>query len=311
MCDDLTEKDNEEFALKGGSLNRRNFSKMSTTAIVASFVPGCAADLQKPENAASNQAATQTQAALDVIEQEVTVPMAKGSSDSYFVHPSKGKHPGVLMWPDIRGLRPGFKAMGRRLAQSGYSVLVVNPFYRDAKAPVVGPDASFRDPDTRNFLRGLAGKLTQDASMSDARDYISYLDAKTSVDTSRKVGTAGYCMGGPLIMRTAGGVPDRVGAAASFHGGGLVRDSEDSPHLLIPQSPAHVLHAIAENDHERSPGVKPALEKAYADAGVPAEIEVYEGTLHGWCPPDSSVYNEAQAEKAWARMLALFETALA
>jgi len=236
--------------------------------------------------------------------------MPEGVSDSYMVAPSTGTYPGVLIWPDIKGLRPAFKMMGKRLAMSGYSVLVVNPFYRDNKHPVVGPDASFRDPDTRSFLVGMARKLTQDAAMSDARAYIDFLDKQKSTDTTKKVGTTGYCMGGPLIMRTAGAVPTRVGAAASFHGGGLVRDTPDSPHLLIPTSPAHVLHAVAENDDERDPEAKKVLAEAYAKAGVPAEIEVYEGALHGWCPPDSPVYNEPQAERAWARMLALFERAL-
>lgn len=292
MCDEQTENDNQEFQNAGGVLNRRDFSQWSAAAIIAAMYPASALGKET------------------VVESDVAVTMPDGVSDSYFVHPSKGTHPGVLIWPDIRGLRPAFKAMGKRLAMSGYSVLVVNPFYRDAKAPVVGPDASFRDPDTRTLLRGMASKLTQDASMSDARAYISFLDAQASVDTTRKVGTAGYCMGGPLIMRTAAAVPSRVGAAASFHGGGLVRDSDDSPHLLIPDSPAHVLHAIAENDDERNPDVKDVLAAAYKEAGTPAEIEVYEGALHGWCPPDSRVYNEAQAEKAWSRMLALFQSAL-
>ncbi len=322
MCDALTEKDNDEFSRSGGKLNRRDFSALSTAAIVAAFVPGCASEQDAttpppsaegatPPAQSAQSTASVAVAPIEVVEQDVEVTMQNGVSDCYFVHPASGAHAAVLMWPDIKGLRPAFRAMGMRMAQAGYSVLVVNPFYRDAKAPVVGPDASFQDPDTRSFLFGMARKLTQEASMSDARDYIAFLDAQSSVDTGRKVGTCGYCMGGPLIMRTAGAVPERVGAAASFHGGGLVRDSEDSPHLLIPQSPAHVLHAIAENDHERSPDVKPALEQAYADAGIPAEIEVYEGTLHGWCPPDSTVYNEAQAEKAWSRMLALYDGALA
>ncbi len=292
MCDQFTENDNETFEKKGGSLNRRDFTSMSAAAIMAAMFPASA---MADEN---------------ITESDVTVDMAEGSSDCYFVRPSKGKHPGVLMWPDIKGLRPAFRAMGKRLAMAGYSVLVVNPFYRDAKAPVVGPDASFHDPDTRKFLIGMARKLTQDASMSDARAYISFLDAQGSTDTSKKVGTMGYCMGGPLIMRTAGAVPERVGAAASFHGGGLVTDREDSPHLLIPTSPAHVLHAIAENDDERFPDAKNVLKEAYEKAGVPAEIEVYKDTLHGWCPPDSQVYNKAQAEKAWSRTLKLFETAL-
>ncbi|WP_262694429.1 dienelactone hydrolase family protein [Kordiimonas aquimaris] len=293
MCDELTEKDNERFGSSGGALNRRDFSKLSVAAIMAMAYPASALG-QEP-----------------VTESDVMVDMPDGVSDCYYVRPTSGKHPAVLLWPDIKGLRPAFRAMGKRLAMAGYSVLVVNPFYRDATAPVVGPDASFRDPDTRAFLIGMARKLTQDASMSDARAYISFLDAQDSVDTNRKVGTMGYCMGGPLIMRTAGAVPDRVGAAASFHGGGLVTDREDSPHLLIPTSPAHVLHAVAENDDERNPDAKNVLAAAYKAAGVPAEIEVYEGTLHGWCPPDSQVYNQAQAEKAWSRLSALFKTALA
>lgn len=293
MCDEQTEFDNDSFTRSGGAVNRRDFSKLSAAAIMTLMYP------------------TSALAGEDVEESEVLVDMENGQSDSYFVRPKTGKHPAVLIWPDIKGLRPAFKAMGKRLAMQGYSVLVANPFYRDAKAPVVPEGASFRDPDTRKFLVGMARKLTQDASMSDARHYIAFLDAQDSTDTSRKMGTMGYCMGGPLIMRTAGAVPERVGAAASFHGGGLVRDTDDSPHLLIPRSPAHVLHAIAENDHERSPHTKDALIAAYAAAGVPAEIEVYEGTLHGWCPPDSTVYNEEQAEKAWSRVSALFERALA
>lgn len=297
MCDDLTEKDNAEYLRKSGHLNRRDFGKMTTVAAFSAMLPitGCA------------------QTSIDddsIVEGTVDVKMADGVSDSYFVHPAKGTHPGILMWPDIKGLRPAFKAMGKRLAASGYSVLVVNPFYRDSKAPVAGDVPDFSDPDTRKLLFGMASKLTQDASMSDARAYIDFIDNQASTDTSRKIGTCGYCMGGPLIMRTAGAVPRRVGAAASFHGGGLVTDKPDSPHLLIPSSPAHVLHAIAENDDAKDPNAKVVLAETYEAAGIPAEIEVYAGTKHGWCPPDSTVYNETQAEKAWTRMLALYETAL-
>lgn len=298
MCDELTEKDNQDYLKKNGDLNRRHFGKLTTVAAFSAMLPmtGCA------------QSATETG---DVIENDVNIDMPDGVSDSYFVHPAKGKHPGILMWPDIKGLRPAFKAMGKRLAEAGYSVLVVNPFYRDAKHPVAGDTPDFSDPDTRKLLFGMARKLTQDASMSDASAYISFIDAQGSTDTSRKIGTCGYCMGGPLIMRTAGAVPERVGAAASFHGGGLITDRDDSPHLLIPTSPAHVLHAVAENDDAKDPEAKVKLAAAYKAAGIPAEIEVYTGTKHGWCPPDSAVYDEAQAEKAWARMLALYETALA
>ena len=293
MCDERTENDNENFEKNGGALNRRDFSKLSAAAMLTMIAPAGAMGQEVVEDSTE------------------MVDMPDGVSDCYYVRPTTGKHPAVLIWPDIRGLRNAFKVMGKRLAMQGYAVLVVNPFYRDAKAPVVPEGSSFRDPDTRKLLIGMARKLTQDASMSDARAYIGFLDAQDSVDTSRKVGTMGYCMGGPLIMRTAGAVPERVGAAASFHGGGIVTDREDSPHLLIPQSPAHVLHAIAENDDERGPEAKHVLAAAYKAAGIPAEIEVYEGTLHGWCPPDSSVYNEAQAERAWSRVSALFERALA
>lgn len=296
MCDDFTEKDQDVFARRGGTLNRRDFSRLGTAATFAAMFPLAACG---KENGGS-----------EVIERDVDVQMPQGVSDSYFVAPAKGKHPAVLMWPDIKGLRPAFKAMGKRLAMAGYAVLVVNPFYRDAKAPVAGPSPDFSDPPTRKLLIGMARKLNQNASMSDAKAYIKFLDAQKSVDTSRKIGTCGYCMGGPLIMRTAAAVPDRVGATASFHGGGLVRDAPDSPHLLIPKSPAHVLHAIAASDDARQPEAKTILAEAYKAANTPAEIEVYKNTQHGWCPPDSKVYNEAQAEKAWSRMLVLFEGAL-
>ncbi len=290
MCDIFTEQDNEAF-LKSRGLNRRNFNKVGTIAALTAMLPA-------------------TACAQTIQEKTVQIDMPDGVSDCYFVAPASGQHPAVLMWPDIKGLRPAFKVMGKRMAENGYAVLVVNPFYRDSVAPVAGDNPDFSDPDTRSFLIGMARKLTQDASMSDARAYINFLDAQSSVDTSRKVGTCGYCMGGPLIMRTAAAMPNRVGAAASFHGGGLATDRPDSPHLLIPESPAHVLHAVAENDDERFPEAKTILAKAYAAANIPAEIEVYAGTKHGWCPPDSTVYNEAQAEKAWARMLALYERTL-
>ncbi|PCI63167.1 MAG: dienelactone hydrolase [Kordiimonadales bacterium] len=293
MCDELTEKDNEQFLLNGGKIDRRDFSKMGAAALLTAMLPKVAF-------------------ANSVTETSVEVATPDGVSDCYFVHPSRGKHPGVIIWPNIMGLRPANKALAKRLAEAGYSVLVVNPYYRDAKAPVVGPDASTRDPDTMKFLRGMARKLTNDAGTSDAKAYIDFLDDQASVDLDRKIGTMGYCMGGRLIMLTAAAVPYRVAAAASFHGSsGLVSDRPDSLHLLIPKSPAHVLHAIAENDDKRSPETKNILRAAYKAAGVPAEIEVYEGTLHGWCTPDSILYNEKQAEKAWARLLHLFEDALA
>jgi carboxymethylenebutenolidase len=201
--------------------------------------------------------------------------------------------------------------MGKRLAESGYSVLVVNPYYRSQAAPVVPAGASYADENIRNTVQPLAQSLSADTNMTDAKAFVDYLDKQSAVDTQRKIGTTGYCMGGPIVMRTAAAVPERIGAGASFHGGGLVTDNADSPHLLIPQMRAGFLIAIAENDDARDPNAKVALKEAFAEADLPAEIEVYEGAMHGWCPPDSQVYNEVQAEKAWARLLALFDKQLA
>ena len=291
MCDDITELENKKYFEKEGMINRRDFGKITALASLMAMIPSAAN-------------------AVDVVESNVTITTPDGEAEAFFVHPATGKHPAILMWTDILGLRNAFRVMSKRLAQAGYSVLVPNPFYRDAKVPVVPEGSSFGDKDTRNLLRGYAGKLTQDAAFSDAKAFIGFLDAQASVDTNKKIGTNGYCMGGPLIMRTAAAVPDRVGAAASFHAGRLVTDKDDSPHLLIPKTPAHILHAIAENDHERSPETKDVLIAAYKDAGIPAEIEVYEGAKHGWCSLDSPVYNKAQAERAWGRMLHLFNTTL-
>ena len=290
MCDDLTQQDVER-SFGSGVVSRRDFGKVSAAAGLAMMLPPVA----------NAQETTET----DV---EITTP--DGVADCYFVHPSSGRHPAVLIWPDILGLRPAFRAMGKRLAQSGYSVLVINPFYRDARSPVVGEGASFGQPETRAIVMPMRQRLSAETNFTDARAFVGFLDEQRAVDTDRKMGTTGYCMGGPMVMRTVAVDPDRLGAGATFHGGGMATDAEDSPHLLIPETKAHMLHCVAENDDERNPEAKNILKTAYEEAGIPAEIEVYEGTLHGWCPPDSQVYNEAQAERAWSRMLALFETAL-
>jgi carboxymethylenebutenolidase len=190
-------------------------------------------------------------------------------------------------------------------------VLVVNPFYRTKKAPTAAEHADFNDPATRKALMDLRNTLSPTTSRTDAKTFIAWLDGRSSVDTKRKVGTTGYCMGGPLVFETAAASPTRIGAAATFHGGGLVTDKPDSPHLLIPKMKAHFLIAIAENDDTQEPEAKNVLRESFAKAKLPAEIEVYKGTMHGWCPPDSKVYNAGQAEKAWSRMMALFKTALA
>ena len=249
--------------------------------------------------------------AADTTESEVEIKTPDGTCDAYLVHPVKGKYPAVLIWPDIFGLRPAFRQMGKRLAESGYTVLVINPFYRTKKAPTAPEHPDFNDPATRQGLMSLAGTLSPATALTDATAFVAYLDGQPSVDKKRKMGTTGYCMGGPFVFRTAAAFPDRVGAGATFHGGGLATDKPESPHLLIPKMKAQFLIAIAENDDQREPEVKNILRDAFAKAHLTAEIEVYAGTKHGWCPPDSAVYNAEQAEKAWGRMMVLFKTALA
>jgi len=246
--------------------------------------------------------------AVTVTESEVSIKTPDGTADCYFVHPSTGTAAAVLVWPDIFGLRPAFRQMGKRLAESGYSVLVVNPFYRVKKAPTAEQGAATPIPS----LVPLAQALTEQVNMSDAKAFIAWLDQQPSVAKNRKIGTQGYCMGGPLAFRTAAAVPDRVGAVASFHGGNLVmKDNPNSPHLLAAKSKAQFLVAIAENDDMRAPTDKTVMKETFAAAKLPAEIEVYSGAAHGWCPPDSGVYNEPQAEKAWSRLIALYGKALA
>jgi carboxymethylenebutenolidase len=241
----------------------------------------------------------------------VSIVTPDGTCDAYFVHRTTGADPAVLIWPDIFGLRPAFRQMGKRLAEAGYAVLVVNPFYRKSKTPTSVPHANMGDPATREALMGLANSLTPDTATTDAKAFVGWLDQQTAVSKERKMGTTGYCMGGPLVMRTAAALPQRIGAAATFHGGGLVTDKPDSPHLSIPKMKAHFLIAIASNDDAKQPDTKGVLKEAFAQAKLPAEVEVYEGAMHGWCPPDSQVYNQAAAEKAWGRLLALFKEALA
>lgn len=245
--------------------------------------------------------------AVAVTESDVNITTPDGTADCYFVHPASGAAAGVLVWPDIFGLRPAFRQMGKRLAESGYSVLVVNPFYRAKKAPTAPNGAATPIADVRPLAQG----LNETTHMADAKAFIAWLDRQPSVDKNRKVGTQGYCMGGPIAFRTSAAVPDRVGAVASFHGGGLVNDTPGSPHLQASKTKAQFLIAIAENDDQRSPKEKDVLKETFTKAGLLAEIEVYSGAAHGWCPPDSGVYNEPQAEKAWTRLLALYGKALA
>ena len=292
MCDEHTHQENEAYFKTHASLNRRQF----VTGML-----GVGLMMYLPVNA-NAQAVAQSY---------VTIKTPDGDADAYFVHPSDGKHPAVLIWPDILGLRPAFEMMGKRLAESGYAVLVVNPYYRTQKAPVVGVGASYDDPETRTAVQALAKTLSPETNVIDAKAFVQFLDKQKAVDASKKIGTTGYCMGGPIVMRTAAAIPERIGAAASFHGGGLATDADNSPHLLIPKMKARFLIAVAENDDQRDPKAKETLASSFAEAGLKAEIEVYKGALHGWCPPDSRVYNEAQAERAWSRLLVTLEEGLA
>ncbi len=292
MCDEETQKEVEEYLRSHPEITRRDFTKLATGAGLALMFPPMV-------NAQA------------VSERDVNIETPDGVADCYFVYPSMGAHAAVLVWPDILALRPAFREMGKRLARSGYAVLTVNPFYRDAHAPVVGRGASFSQPEIRNHVLPMARNLNAETHFTDARAFAAWLDDQPEVDTNRGIGTTGYCMGGPMVMRTVAAVPDRFAAGATFHGGGLATNAPDSPHLLIPQTQAQILHCIAENDDDNDPQAKVTLRDAYDAAGIAAEIEVYEDAMHGWCAIDSQVYHEAQAERAWSRLLNLFQNALA
>jgi len=288
MCDEHTADDNAIFL---AGVSRRQFGAMTGAAGLAMLLPA-------PANAAA------------IAGRDVTITTADGKADAYFVAPATGRHPGVLVWPDVMGLRPAFRQMADRLAQSGYAVLVVNQFYRSTKSPFLAPGESYDQPAVRARIAPFREALTPDATVRDAKAFAAFIDAQPQVDRKRGMATTGYCMGGPMVLRTAAAVSNRIRAGATFHGGGFVTDTPDSPHLLIPKTQAQYLIAIAANDDARAPTEKDTLRTAFATAKRPAEIEVYAGTMHGWCPPDSKVYDPVQADKAWGRMLALFGRAL-
>jgi carboxymethylenebutenolidase len=283
-------------------LSRREFVALSVAAGLAA--------------AASSVSA----AGLPVVEQNVQVKTADGTCDAVFIHPTTGSHPGVLIWPDAFGLRPAMRDIGKRIAAEGYSVLVPNPFYRVAKAPVFQDPASFNfqnQADMAKLQPLMASINAPGVAEKDAVAYIAFLDAQPQVNKAKKIGTQGYCMGGPLVVKTAAVASNRVGAGASFHGGNLVTDKPDSPHLLAPRIKARMYFGIASNDDMRQPDAKDKLREAFAAAKVPAEIEVYPGALHGWCVPDmprqngAPIYSKPDAERAWGKLVALYKTALA
>lgn len=313
MCDDETETDNATY-LAQMRLHRRDVS-MGAGAVVATLLTGCGpapapaparqpasnAGAEPPVAAPPNPDAT----APETTSRMVAIDTPDGTADAFFVAPSGGRHPGVIVWPDVAGLRAAFETMATRLAAEGYAVLVVNPYYRSAKTPILDTFAQWQTDEGKAKIAPMREALTAKGIASDGAALAAWLDTQPEVDTARKLATTGYCMGGPFTFRTAAAAPARVGAIASFHGGGLVSKDADSPHTLLPRMKAAALVCIAQNDHERQPDAETTLQQAAEKAGVPAEIEVYPAQ-HGWCVIDSPVYDEAQAERAWARMLATF-----
>ena len=287
MCDDITELENQTY-FQSHNMNRRNFGKLGVAAATVLALQAHA----HPE---------------PVIETEVDIETADGIADAYFVYPAAGQHAAVVIWPDVMSIRPAFRMMGKRLAQSGYAVLVVNPYYRTHRGDILEEGEHFGMPEVRKKLQPHRSALSIETINTDGRAFVGWLDQQSSVDNTRKMGVTGYCMTGSFAFRMAAALPERIGAVGSFHGGGLTTQAADSPHLVIPKAKAGFLVAIAENDDARQPDSKTILRKAFADANIDAEVQVYDGALHGWCPPDSRVYNELQAEIAWERLLVLFE----
>jgi carboxymethylenebutenolidase len=256
--------------------------------------------------------------AQQVMEKNVEIKTPDGTCDAAFIHPASGAHPAVIIWPDAFGLRPSMRDMAKRLAAAGYTVLVPNPFYRVAKSPVFEDASKVDFQKERPKLTPLMGSITADGTVErDAPAFVAWLDMQKEVDRNKKIGTQGYCMGGALVVRTAAAVPNRIGAGASFHGGGLVTDRPNSPHLLAPKIKARMYFGIATNDDMQQPDAKTKLKEAFDAAKVPAEIEVYSMAQHGWCVPDmpaganGPIYNKADAERAWAKLAALYKNALA
>ena len=298
MTEDQTNQPKDD--AQSGDIGRRDFVALSVTAGLAAAAGSASA------------------AGLEVVEKDVEIKTPDGTCDAAFIHPKTGSHPAVLIWADAFGLRPSMREIGKRIAAEGYSVLVPNPFYRVAKNP-------FTDASTVNFqaerpkINSLMGSINAPGNAEkDAAAYVAFLDAQKEVNKSKKIGTQGYCMGGALVVRTAAAVPNRIGAGASFHGGNLVNDTPNSPHLLAPKIKARMYFGIASSDDKAQPDAKDKLKEAFAAAKVPAEIDVYAGALHGWCVPDmpkqangEPTYNKADAERAWGKLTALYKAALA
>lgn len=280
------------------TISRRDFAALTVAAGLSAVAGGASA------------------AARAVVDTDVQVTTPSGTCDAALVHPQGGgRWPAVILFADAFGLRPAMRDMAKRLAADGYTVLVPNPYYRSTKPPGIGADFDFGNPVDRAKLDALRSPLTSDAVMQDSTAYIAFLDAQPSVNKTAKMGVFGYCMGGPMTLQAAAANPLRIGAGASFHGGGLVTDKPDSPHRLIATIKAQYYFGIAANDDEKQPDAKTQLDAAFHSANLAAKIEVYTGCLHGWCVKDmplqagKPIYNEPQAERAWGELVALFQRA--
>ncbi|MBL9022540.1 MAG: dienelactone hydrolase family protein [Myxococcales bacterium] len=313
MCDDITETENESWLER--SVGRRDLARIGLGAAAIVALPACSSDsagAKSPDGggeAPSASAASSATVAPSASSRAVVVDTPDGKADGFFVFQREGKHPGVVLWPDIAGPREAYQAMATRLAEQGYAVLVVNQYYRSAKAPVLASFAEWKTEAGKEKLKPMIEAITPEGTTRDGAAFVAWLDQQPEVDANRKVGTAGYCMGGPFAIRTAAAAPARVGAVASFHGANLASDKPESPHLLIGKTQARYLIAIAQNDDERQPEAKTKLRESAESAKLSAEVEVY-AAQHGFCTIDSPVYDKAEAERAWARMLATFQAAL-
>lgn len=248
--------------------------------------------------------------ARPVVERDVAVKTRDGHADAALFRPAgNGKWPAVLMWPDILGLRPVFREMGKRLAAQGYVVLVPNPYYRAQKAPIVTGPFDFNDTAAMTRIGAFRSGLTDAMVDRDSDAFVRFLDAQPQTDKARKAAVQGYCMSGPLSFRTAAARPDRIGAVATFHPGALVTGEPSSPHLLIPKTRAAYLVIIAKNDADKMPQEKPDLQSAFSKAGRPAEVEISTAN-HGWTVAGSQTYDEKEAERAWAELLPFYRASL-
>ena len=277
---------------KSAGMSRREFAALGAVATAVALTPLDGAKAQGHPS-----------------ETNVKFDAPDGQMDAFFIHPVDGKHPAIIVWPDIAGPRDAFSSMGRRLAREGYSVLILNPYYRDKEAPQFDDFDDWRNNGGMDKVAPWREKLTAEAVMSTAKAVVAWLDMQDSVDTARGIGVQGYCMGGPFAVWTAAAAPERVKAAATFHGGGLVGEEDTSPVRLLGQTQASYLFAIARNDDQRAPGDNDALKAAAAAAGRPAEIKVYRAD-HGWTVADSPVYNYDEDDASWERLLELYSTAL-